>query len=125
MSGAANGHAVKETKVQKAERLKREKNPWQALEEIKAFARAGRASVLPEWAGMYFKWWGIYTQGDGAGVLAGQGGEGKATEYFMLRIAVPNGLLRSEQLRAIAGLLRGIRAGWLILRCGRIFSFIG
>jgi sulfite reductase (ferredoxin) len=104
LSGGANPRAVKETKAQKAERLKREKNPWQALEEIKAFARADRASVLPEWAGTYFKWWGIYTQGDGAGVQAGQGGEGKATEYFMLRIAIPGGLLRSEQLRAIAGL---------------------
>jgi len=96
--------AVKETKAQKVERLKREKNPWQALEEIKEFARRGRSAVLPEWAGMYFKWWGIYTQGDGAGVQPGQGGEGRATEYFMMRVAIPNGLLRSEQLRALARL---------------------
>jgi sulfite reductase (ferredoxin) len=95
---------VKEAKAQKVERLKREKNPWQGLEEIKAFARKGRAAVLPEWAGMYFKWWGIYTQGDGAGVVSGQDGEGKATEYFMMRVAIPNGLLRSEQLAAIAWL---------------------
>ena len=31
------------------------------------FAREGRGSVLPEWAEFYFKWWGVYTQGDGAG----------------------------------------------------------
>ena len=104
MSASVNPSVAKESKAQKVERLKREKNPWQALEEIKAFARGGRASVLPEWASTYFKWWGIYTQGDGAGVQAGQGGEGKASEYFMLRIAIPNGLLRSEQLGAIAGL---------------------
>lgn len=94
----------KETKAQRAERLKREKNPWDAFEEIRAFARQGRASVLPEWTSTYFRWWGIYTQGDGAGALGGQGGEGKSTEYFMLRIAIVNGLLRSNQLRVIADL---------------------
>jgi sulfite reductase (ferredoxin) len=93
---------AKETKAQKVERLKRSKNPWEAFDEIKAFARAGRASVLPQWANLYFKWWGIYTQGDGAGAIGGKGGEGKATEYFMMRIAFPNGLLRSGQLRTIA-----------------------
>ncbi|HEY0702203.1 MAG TPA: nitrite/sulfite reductase [Candidatus Acidoferrales bacterium] len=97
----------KETKAQKVERLKREKNPWAALDEIKEFARLGRDSVLPEWANMYFKWWGIYTQGDGAGATGGKGGEGKATPYFMLRIALPNGFLRSDQLRAISNLSEG------------------
>jgi sulfite reductase (ferredoxin) len=96
--------AVRETKAQKVERLKRAKNPWEALEEIKAFALQGRSSVLPEWASLYFKWWGIYTQGDGVGAVGGQGGEGKATDYFMMRIALPNGLLRSSQLRTIATL---------------------
>jgi sulfite reductase (ferredoxin) len=92
----------KETKAQKIERLKRSKNPWEALEEIRAFARLGRASVLPDWASTYFKWWGIYTQGDGAGAVGGEGGEGRATEYFMMRVALPSGRVRSEQLRAIA-----------------------
>jgi len=96
--------AVTETKAQKVERLKREKNPWAALDEIKTFARQGRDSVLPEWANTYFKWWGIYTQGDGAGATGGKGGEGKSTPFFMLRVALPNGFLRSNQLRAIADL---------------------
>jgi sulfite reductase (ferredoxin) len=96
--------AKKETKAQKVERLKREKNPWAAIDEIKEFARLGRDSVIPEWAGTYFKWWGIYTQGDGAGATGGVRGEGKATRFFMLRIALPNGLLCSDQLRAIANL---------------------
>ena len=85
--------AAKETKAQKVERLKREKNPWLALEEVRAFARQGATRVLPEWASTYFKWWGIYTQGDGVGATGGKGGEGKATEYFMLRIGIPNGFL--------------------------------
>jgi len=104
MGTIADVRATKETKAQKVERLKRSKNPWEAFEEIKAFAHSGRASVLPEWANLYFKWWGIYTQGDGAGAIGGQGGEGKATEYFMMRIGLPNGLLRSSQLRKIADL---------------------
>ncbi len=94
--------AVKETKAQKVERLKAEKNPWTAWEEVRQFAREGRESVLPEWAGTYFKWWGIYTQGDGVGVTGGKGGEGKASEYFMMRIGLPNGLLTSHQLHVIA-----------------------
>jgi sulfite reductase (ferredoxin) len=104
VSNAVNSQAPKETKAQRAERLKREKNPWNAFEEIRAFARQGRASVLPEWTSTYFRWWGIYTQGDGAGAVGGQGGEGRSTEYFMLRIALVNGLLRSKQLRVIADL---------------------
>ncbi len=93
---------VKETKAQKVERLKLEKNPWEAWEEVRQFAREGREAVLPEWAGTYFKWWGVYTQGDGVGATGGTGGEGKASEYFMMRIGIPNGLLTSHQLRTIA-----------------------
>jgi sulfite reductase (ferredoxin) len=97
---------VKETKAQRMERLKREKNPWEAMDEVRAFAAAGRESVLPEWASAYFKWWGVYTQGDGAGALGGKGGEGKATEYFMMRVAVPNGVASSEQIELIADIAR-------------------
>jgi len=97
---------VKESKAQRAERLKREKNPWEAFDEVREFARAGRASVLPEWASTYFKWWGVYTQGDGAGATGGKGGEGLMSEYFMLRIAIPNGIVSSHQLRVIGGLAR-------------------
>ncbi len=98
--------APKETKAQRSERLKDEKNPWDAWDEVRAFARSGRASVLPEWAGLYFKWWGVYTQGDGVGVTGGVGGEGKASEFFMLRIGLPNGILTSHQLHVIADLTR-------------------
>jgi sulfite reductase (ferredoxin) len=96
----------KETKAQRMERLKREKNPWEAFDEVRAFARAGRSSVLPEWAGVYFKWWGIYTQGDGVGATGGKGGEGLASDYFMMRVGIPNGILTSHQLRTIGGLAR-------------------
>jgi sulfite reductase (ferredoxin) len=96
----------KETKAQRAERLKREKNPWETFDEVRTFAREGRSSVVPEWANYYFKWWGIYTQGDGVGATGGKGGEGLASEFFMMRIAIPNGILSSKQLRVIGNLTR-------------------
>jgi len=98
--------APKETKAQRAERLKRAKNPWDAFDEVRTFAREGRSSVVPEWAGTYFKWWGIYTQGDGVGATGGKGGEGVVTDYFMMRIGIPNGIVSSHQLRTIGGLTR-------------------
>ena len=97
---------IKETKAQKSERLKRAMNPWDGLAEIRRFAREGFESIPPEWIGTYFRWWGVYTQGDGAGVVAGKDGVGRALPFFMVRIRIPNGLLRSDQLRAIAGLTR-------------------
>jgi sulfite reductase (ferredoxin) len=107
---------AKETKAQKAERLKRAMNPWQGLDEIRRFAREGFDSIPPEWISTYFRWWGVYTQGDGAGVMGGQigesrgaekkTGEGRALERFMVRIRIPNGILTSPQLHAIADLTR-------------------
>ena len=97
---------VQETKAQRVERLKREKNPWEGLDEIRRFAREGWSSIPPEWLGAYFRWWGVYTQGDGAGAIGGKNGEGKALPYFMVRIRIPNGLLRAHQLRTIADVAR-------------------
>src|SRR6516162_5948360 len=94
----------KETKSQRIERLKRSKNAWDRLDEIREFARLGFDSIPPEWLSTYFRTWGVYTQGDGAGVTGGSGGEGRAVPFFMLRIRVPNGLLTSTQLRTIAAL---------------------
>ncbi|PYM39500.1 MAG: precorrin-3B synthase [Candidatus Rokuibacteriota bacterium] len=95
---------VKETKAQRVERLKRELNPWEAFGEIRRFAREGLPSIPPEWLGTYFRWWGIYTQGDGVGAVGGTGGEGRALPYFMVRIRIPNGGLVSHQVRAVADL---------------------
>ncbi len=98
--------APKETKAQKSERLKLAKNPWDAWDEVREYARQGRDHVDAAWTGLYFKWWGIYTQGDGLGVTGGTAGEGKATEYFMMRIGLPNGILTAHQLRVIAAITR-------------------
>jgi sulfite reductase (ferredoxin) len=103
---SATTSTVKESKAQRVERLKRTKNPWEGLEEIRRFAREGFQSIPPEWIGTYFRWWGVYTQGDGAGVTGGKNGEGRAIERFMVRIRIPNGMMTSPQLRAIADLTR-------------------
>jgi sulfite reductase (ferredoxin) len=103
--------AAKETKAQRVERLKRAKNPWEGLEEIRRFAREGFDSIPPEWTGTYFRWWGVYTQGDGVGVVGGHGGEGRALQRFMVRIRIPNGLLSSRQLRMVADLTQRYARG--------------
>ena len=99
-------NSKKETAAQRAERLKRAMNPWEGLDEIRRFARDGFDSIPPEWIGTYFRWWGVYTQGDGAGVTGGQGGVGRALQRFMVRIRIPNGIITSQQLRTIADLTR-------------------
>jgi sulfite reductase (ferredoxin) len=95
---------AKETKAQRIERFKREKNAWEHFDQIREFVRQGYASIPPEWFGTYLRSWGIYTQGDGVGVIGGKNGEGKSTPFFMVRIRIPNGLLTSQQTRAVADL---------------------
>src|SRR3970040_2896513 len=93
-----------ETKAQRAGRLKGALNPWSAYSEIERFAREGWDSIPPEWLNTYFRWWGIYTQGDGVGAVGGTGGEGKAVRYLLVRIRIPNGFLTAAQTRRIAAL---------------------
>ena len=95
---------TKETKAQRAERLKRAVNPWEALDDFLAFAREGHAAIPEPWLKTYLRWWGLYTQGDGAGVVGGVGGEGRSTPYFMLRIRIPNGVVDAARLHTVAAL---------------------
>jgi sulfite reductase (ferredoxin) len=93
---------ITETAAQRAERLKAEKNPWEALDELRAFAAKGIDAAPAEWLGTYLRWWGVYTQGDGGGALGGRGGVGAAAPYLMLRIRLTNGQIASSQLHTIA-----------------------
>src|SRR6266853_454978 len=102
---------IKETKAKRAERLKQQKNPWECLEELREFALRGQAAIPDEWLKTYFRWWGVYTQGDGAGAIGGTGGEGKATPYFMLRIRLSNGFINARQARAVAELAEKYAGG--------------
>jgi sulfite reductase (ferredoxin) len=101
-SPASGAPSVKETKAQRIERLKLAKNAWEALDELRAFATTGWDSIPSDWFSTYFRTWGVYSQGDGAGVTGGKNGEGKAVPFFMLRVRIPNGQLRSDQVRVIA-----------------------
>ncbi len=104
-------NSMKETKTQRAERLKRAQNPWKGLDEIRRFSQEGFSSIPPDWLETYLRWWGVYTQGDGLGVTGGHGGVGKSIERFMVRIRVPNGLLTSSQLHTIADLAQRYARG--------------
>ena len=85
---------VKETKTQRIERLKREKNAWECLEEIRSYARQGHPSIPPEWLGTYFRFWGVYTQGDGVGAIGGTGGVSYYTPADGQDIKVLSGQVR-------------------------------
>ncbi|TAN22733.1 MAG: nitrite/sulfite reductase [Acidobacteria bacterium] len=87
-----------ETAIQKAERLKQEQNPWNELPRLLASFRRGAAAIDPDDLSHRLRWWGLYTQGDGAGAF------GAAAPYFMLRIRIPNGLLTAAQTETIAAL---------------------
>src|SRR5260370_15998379 len=92
---------IKETKAQRVERLKREKNAWEHFDEIGAFARQGHASIPPEWLGTSFRSWGVYTQRDRAGAGGGHYREGQPTPFFIVRIRLTNRRLRSPQALTI------------------------
>jgi len=64
-----NDHARQETKAQRAERLKLAKNPWESLKKS-AVCASGPDAVPDAWIKTYFRWWGVYTQGDGGGAIA-------------------------------------------------------
>ncbi|MGQ0570700.1 MAG: nitrite/sulfite reductase [Armatimonadota bacterium] len=97
---------VKETPAQRAERIKREKNPWEMLPDLLRYAREGFDSIPEEDLNVRFRWWGLYTQGDGKGAFGG------AVPYFMLRIRISNGFLVSHQLRTIADLTERYARGF-------------
>ena len=44
-------------------------------------------------------------------MIGGANGEGKATPFFMMRIRIPNGILRSAQLRAVADIAQQYARG--------------
>ncbi len=97
---------ARETNAQRAERIKMEKNPWEILPDLLRYAQEGHASIPEEDLNLRFRWWGLYTQGDGRGVLGG------AAPFFMVRIRIPNGFLVSHQLRTVADLTERYARGF-------------
>jgi len=88
-------HQVKkETKAQRVERIKKEKDGLDVLKDIEFYARTGTEVALEDID--RFKWYGLYTQNRNLQA------DDDATLYFMLRVKLPNGALTVEQLKKVA-----------------------
>jgi sulfite reductase (ferredoxin) len=88
----------KETAAQHVERVKRERPSWSILDDIRRYAREGFDSIPADDLAVRLRAWGLYTQGDGAGV------RGDAVRYFMMRVRTPNGVLTSDMCRTLSAL---------------------
>lgn len=84
----------KETKAQRVERIKIEKDGLDVLSDIYRYARTGEA-VDPEDIDR-FKWYGLYTQNRNLQA------EDDETLYFMLRVKLPHARLDLGQLTRVA-----------------------
>jgi sulfite reductase (ferredoxin) len=89
-----------------AERIKRDDDGLNVRARIEAtFAKQGFRSIGPQDLRSRMRWWGLYTQrkqGIPGGATATAEPEELEDEFFMMRIRIPGGLLRADQLRAIA-----------------------
>jgi len=83
----------KETKAQRVERIKKEKDGLEVINDIYVYAVLG-TDVDPEDIDR-FKWYGLYSQNKNLQ------DENDLTLYFMLRIKLEQGQLNIEQLEAI------------------------
>ncbi len=84
---------AKETKAQRVERIKKEKDGLEVINDIYVYAVMG-TPVDPEDIDR-FKWYGLYTQNKNLQ------DEDDPTLYFMLRVKLVHGELNLEQLAAI------------------------
>ncbi len=97
-----------------AEQIKKEGAPLDVRERIeRIFAPGGFRSISKQDLRSRMRWWGLYTQRK-QGVPGERTGSGEPEEledeFFMLRIRIDGGRLRTDQLRAIA---------WVSERFGR------
>jgi sulfite reductase (ferredoxin) len=81
--------AKKENKV---ERVKRERDGLDCLDELIRYAREGFSSISEDDLNVRLRWYGLYTQ------------RPQEEGYFMLRVKVPNGTLSTDQLETLGRL---------------------
>ncbi len=79
-------------KENKVERVKRERDGLDCLDDLLRYARTGFASIAEDDLDVRLRWYGLYTQ------------RPQADGYFMLRVKVPNGTLTSAQLETLGQL---------------------
>src|SRR5579859_3491541 len=117
-AGAAKAvREVKETKAQRAERLKAERNPWEMMPDIIRWSKEGFDSIPPDDLNTRLRWWGVYTQGDGAGKFGG------AVQRFMVRIRIGSGILNAHQVRTIGDLAERYAGGFADVTTRQNFQF--
>ena len=92
----------KETKAQKVERLKRSKNPWEHSTKSTNSRDTAAPLSFPNGPTSISSGGAFTRRVTARAPSVARAARAKATQYFMMRIALPNGLLRSNQLRAIA-----------------------
>lgn len=81
--------AKKETR---AEKVKRERDALDCLDDLLRYAKEGFASIDPDDLDVRLRWYGLYTQ------------RPQEDGYFMLRVKIPNGTLTVEQLATLGQL---------------------
>src|SRR3990167_9351220 len=84
----------KETKAQRVERIKSEKDGLDVLRDIYRYAESGEKVNAEDID--RFKWYGLYTQNTNLQ------DENDDTLYFMLRVKLPSGRVDLKQLEAVA-----------------------
>lgn len=88
----------KETKAQRIERIKQEKDGLDVLQDIYRYAKTGEEIDSEDID--RFKWYGLYTQNTNLQ------DEDDVTLYFMLRVKLPDAKLNLKQLEAVADISR-------------------
>jgi sulfite reductase (ferredoxin) len=79
-------------KESKPERVKRERDALDCLEDLLRYARDGFKSISEDDLDVRLRWYGLYTQ------------RPQEEGFFMLRVKVPNGTLDSQQLETLGQL---------------------
>jgi sulfite reductase (ferredoxin) len=79
-------------KESKPERVKRERDALDCLEDLLRYARDGFNSISEDDLDVRLRWYGLYTQ------------RPQEEGFFMLRVKVPNGTLDSQQLETLGQL---------------------
>jgi len=91
-------------KLPEIEHIKARKDGLDVLADIYRYAELGFDAIAPDDLTL-FRWYGIYTQRAERSAASGDPGPSDDTDgLFMLRIKFPNGIVTSEQLRAIGRL---------------------
>ena len=94
---------AKENAAQRVERIKKEKNGLDVLQDIYLYAVLGE-NINPEDIDR-FKWYGLYTQNKNLQ------DENDETLYFMLRVKLEHGAMNLEQMREVSAISKEYARG--------------